>query len=85
MLANHIATELRAMYEAVDTPGLQQGILDAFDSPSAALRNYEAMRQALAVIDPDAIVPVPNLEVFQPQEDGSVKYVAPVVQETPLS
>lgn len=85
-LANHIAVQLRSLYEAVDTVGLQQEILDAFGvNATAALTKYEAMRQALAIIAPDVVVPIPDLSTFQPQPDGKVIYVAtPTTQNTEL-
>lgn len=77
-LANHAASVLCSIYEEVNTSGLQQDILDTFGSNAvAALTKYESMRQSLAVVLPEVPVPAPDLNVFQPQLDGTVLYVAP--------
>ena len=81
-LIRHIESQLKTMYAAVNTAGLQQEVLDAFGNQGvAALTKYEAMRQAVAAINPESNIQAPNTDEFVAQEDGTVLYVAPVIPE----
>lgn len=43
----------------------------------SALTAYSVFLDALTVVKPDHTAPKFDLEVFQPQPDGSIKYVSP--------
>jgi hypothetical protein len=65
-----------------------QGVLEAL-GPNAktALIRYAVLQGALKTIGESGDLVDPNFEIFQPQEDGRVLYVAPVepvvADETP--
>jgi hypothetical protein len=88
-LLNHVESMLATIYAKVNTEGEQQAILDAFGlNGVAALTAYSAMFQAVAAINPATTVPVPDLNMFQPQPDGTVLFVAPIepeIEEAPES
>jgi hypothetical protein len=79
-LLNVAASKLKRIYGRVNTPGKEQAILDRIgqgDVPTvAALQVYVAFQQALEMARPGG-APAADLEVFVPQEDGSVLFVAP--------
>ena len=55
-----------------------QGVLDALGSNAvSALTRYAALHSALAAIGEAGGMTVPDFTVFQPQQDGTVTYVAP--------
>ena len=83
-LSNHAVKQLEAIHSLVNTPGLQQGVLDAFGTNGvAALTAYGAFHAALAVAAPGNAAPAPNISVFQPQQDGTILYVAPPAPPEP--
>lgn len=74
-----VGRRLPRIYQIVNTPGKQQAILDRIgqDLPTASsLQVYVAFQAAMELAAPGK-VPAANLEVFVPQENGSVLYVAP--------
>lgn len=76
-------TALRRVYELVSTPGQQQAIVDEFGANgAAAFQAYVSMQTAMEMLAPGQ-VPPGNPEVFVPQEDGTLLYVAPPAPETP--
>ena len=77
-LLNHVQSMLSNIFAKVNTAGEQQAILDTFGANGVkALTSYSAMFQAVSAINPATTVPAPDLLVFQPQQDGSVLFVAP--------
>lgn len=77
-LIRHVESELKSFHAAVNTPGQQQAILDIFGTNAvAALQKYVAMRSLIAQLNPATTVPDADLDVFVPNQDGSVTYVAP--------
>jgi len=59
-----------------------QSVLNAMGSnASTALTRYATMYAALAAIGEADGLTAPNFEVFQPQEDGTVIFVAPAEPE----
>lgn len=80
-LLKHVEATLSTIYAKVNTSGEQQAILDAFGANAAsAITAYASMFQAVASINPATSVPVPDLTIFQPQPDGSVKYFPPIIE-----
>ena len=88
-LLHHVEAMLCNFYAKVNTPGLQQEILNAFASNAVkAVSDYAAMFQAVSAINPNTTAPAPVLTVFVPQPDGTVLYVAPlepVMPEIPIN
>ena len=86
-LLNMAASKLKRIYGRVNTPGREQAILDRLGqgevTTAAALQVYVAFQTALEMARPGG-APAANLEVFVPQEDGSVLYVAPPPPEPPV-
>lgn len=83
-LLRHVQFTLANIHAKVNTAGEQQAILDTFGTSGVkALTAYAAMFQAVAAINPATSIPEPDLTVFQPQQDGTVKYVAPPEPELP--
>jgi len=77
-LLNHVQSMLKAIHAKVNTDGEQQAILDVFGANGVkALTSYSAMFQAVSAINPATDIPAPDLKVFQPQPDGTVKFVTP--------
>lgn len=78
---SYLRAQAARAYNLVNTPGRQQGILNAFPDlglvPVRALQTYGAFQGALAAIGAAEGLAAPNLSVFQPQKDGAVLYVAP--------
>jgi hypothetical protein len=74
---------LRAMaknsYDLANTPNRQQAIMDALPdfgvSAAEALTVYGTIYGALASLNKADGLTAPNLEIFQPQPDGTVLYV----------
>lgn len=61
-----------------------QAVLDALGSNAvAALSRYAALHTALAAIGEADGMTAPNFDVFQPQKDGTVVYVAPEPEPAP--
>jgi hypothetical protein len=76
-LAEYTHSALLRIHALANTPGQEQEILDCFGSNAAtALAAYSAFANAMNLVKPDSI-PLPNQEVFQIQQDGTVVYVAP--------
>jgi hypothetical protein len=81
-LLNHVQSMLKTIHAKVNTDGEQQAILDAFGANGVkALTAYSAMFQAVSAINPSTDIPAPDLMVFQPQQDGTVIFVAPPIPE----
>jgi hypothetical protein len=81
-LINHVQATLKNIHAKVNTDGEQQAILDAFGANGVkAMTSYAAMFQAVSAINPATDIPAPDLTVFQPQQDGTVNYVAPPIPE----
>ncbi len=82
-LLNHVQAMLKTIHAKVNTDGEQQAILDAFGANGVkAMTSYAAMFQAVSAINPSTDIPAPDLMVFQPQQDGTVLFVA-VLEEAP--
>lgn len=74
----HVESQLTRIYWLANTPGEQAAICEAFGTHgTSALAAYEAFRAALTTGMPSHTVREVNVQVFQPQADGSVIYVAP--------
>jgi hypothetical protein len=72
--------QINRIYKLANTEGQQAAIFAAFGTNGvAALQAYAAFQAALVAVGGNA--PLPSLEVFQPQPDGSVVYVAPPAPE----
>ena len=68
--------QINRIFRLANTEGEQAAIFAAFGTNGvAALQSYAAFQAALVAVGGHA--PLPSLEVFQPQPDGSVVYVAP--------
>jgi hypothetical protein len=66
------------------TPGQQQNVMDVFGENAAeVLRKYGVVYAAVLDINPETGVPAPNLDIYQPQPDGTVLYVSPPETSTP--
>ena len=70
--------QLKAMFDEINTPGLQSEILAELGTSAVpeAFTPYMTLQAALASLGYAA--PAANLEEFKPQANGSVIYVAPV-------
>jgi hypothetical protein len=67
---------LRRIYELANTPGEQQAILNKFGAEGAsALTAYATLQSAMELVAPGSVPPA-DPDVFVPQADGSVLYVA---------
>ena len=83
-LTSYTDAQLRRLHALANTPGHEQAVMDRFGTNAMqALTAFVAFRGALATVKPDLGVPEANIEVFQPQGDGAVLYVAPVENSTP--
>lgn len=71
-----VEAKLKQLYELSTKPA----VLDVFGTHAVdALTAYTAFVQALTVVKPNHTVPSFDLNVYQPQADGSVTYIAPGV------
>jgi len=69
-----VEAKLKYLYELSANPS----VLEVFGTHAVeALTAYSAFVQALTVVKPEHTVPSFDLNVYQPQADGSVVYVAP--------
>lgn len=74
-VAGFVEARLRRIYELVNTPGLEQAILNRMGTQGvAALGAYVAFSQAMEMVRPGS-VPAADLEVFVAQEDGRLLFV----------
>lgn len=65
-------------FALVNTPGQEQAVLDAMGSNAIrAVTVYSAVYQALTDVGEADGLDAPDLSVFQPQQDGTVLFVAP--------
>jgi hypothetical protein len=81
-LQHHVESILSLIYAESNTEGEQQAIMDVFGTgASSALAKYATLHAAIYALNPATSLPVPNLTVFQPQQDGTVNYVAPPIPE----
>ncbi len=84
-LLNHVESVLRNIHAAANTEGEQQAILDVFGTgATAAITKYATLHAAIAALNPATSVPVPDLNMFKPQSDGTVLFVAPTAPEQPI-
>lgn len=73
-----VEAQLKRLYALANTPGEQANILAAFGANGiSALGAYASFKSALDSAKPGNTAEAVNLDVFQPQDDGSVIYVAP--------
>jgi hypothetical protein len=73
-------SQINRIFSLANTEGQQSAIFAAFGTNGvAALQAYAAFQAALVAVGGNA--PLSSLEVFQPQPDGSVVYVAPPAPE----
>lgn len=73
-----VEAQLKRLYALANTPGEQSNILAVFGTNGIeALTAYSAFKAALDAAKPGNTAEAVNLDVFQPQSDGSVIYVAP--------
>lgn len=74
-----VEARLKQLYSLSSNPE----VLSVFgENAVPALGMYSAFLQALSVVKPDHSAPDFDLQVFQPQPDGSVIYVPPAVIAT---
>ena len=83
-----LRAQMQRAYDLANTQGEQQAIMDAFGVNAVqAIGVYSVMRGALDAIGAASGLPIADIEVFQPQIDGSVVYVAPpepVIEKPPI-
>jgi hypothetical protein len=81
---NFVVSQMSRAYSLVNTPDQQQAILDAMPNfgvtPTQALTLYATMQTALASIGLAGNLPSADLTIFQPQPDGSVRFVPPSLE-----
>lgn len=83
-------TYTEAVFKAIEskaaTPGEQQNIMDVFGvNAGEVLRKYGVVYTAILDINPGTNIPAPNLDIYNPQPDGTVLYVAPPALTTPVN
>jgi len=79
---NFLRSQMKRAYLLANTEGEQQAIMDAFGTNATkAVTIYATFRAALASIGAAGDLVDPDLTVFTPQPDGSVKYTAPIIKE----
>ena len=82
-LQSHVESILSLIYAEANTDGEQQAIMDAFGTgATAALTKYGTLYAAISALNPATTVPAPDLNMFKPQLDGTVLFVA-VPEEAP--
>jgi len=75
-LQSHVESILSLIYAA---------IMDVFGTgATAALTKYGTLHAAISALNPATTVPAPDLNMFKPQPDGTVLYVAPPKPEQPI-
>lgn len=73
-----LRSQARRAYALANTEGQQQAIMDAFGiNAAAAVGTYAAIYGALASLNQAADLDAPDLQIFQPQPDGTVLYISP--------
>lgn len=73
-----VESQLKRLYALANTPGEQANILAVFGTNGIeALGAYSSFKSALDNAKPGNTAESVNTDVFQPQPDGSVIYVAP--------
>ena len=79
-----LRSQAKRAFDLVNTEGKQQAVLDVLGANAAkALTVYATIRGALESLGEAEGVPEADLSVFVPAADGSVQYVAPVIEEEP--
>jgi len=74
-----VEARLKQLHELAADPA----VLEVFGKNAvSALSDYLAFLQALSVVKPDHTAPIFDISIYQPQEDGSVKYVPSAIAET---
>jgi len=82
-LQSHVESILSLIYAEANTEGEQQAIMDVFGTgATAALTKYGTLHAAISALNPATTVPVPDLNMFKPQQDGTVLFFA-VPEESP--
>lgn len=82
-LQSHVESILSLIYAEANTEGEQQAIMDVFGTgATAALTKYGTLHAAISALNPATTVPAPDLNMFKPQPDGTVLFVA-VPEESP--
>lgn len=77
-----VESQLKRLHQLANTQGQQADIMAAFGTNGVtALTAYAAFQSALTASNPNHSVPSVDLTAFQPQEDGSVIYVAQTAPE----
>jgi hypothetical protein len=72
-----VEARLKQLYELAADPA----VLDVFGKNAvAALTAYRAFHSALTVANFEHTAPAFDISIYQPQPDGSVKYIAPVIE-----
>jgi hypothetical protein len=72
-----VEARLKQLHELAADPA----VLDVFGKNAvAALTAYRAFHSALTVAKFDHTAPAFDISIYQPQPDGSVKYIAPTVE-----
>lgn len=73
-----LRAQARRSYDLANTAGMQQEVMNALgDKATAAVGVYAAIYQLLTTLGHNEGLSAPDLTVFQPQQDGTVLYVAP--------
>lgn len=73
-----LKAQAKKSFALINTPGQEQAVLDAMGTNAIrAVTVYSAVYQALAGLSESNGLDAPDLNVFQPQQDGTVIYVAP--------
>jgi hypothetical protein len=81
-LANHVQSTLRSMYSELINDEDPQALLDVFGTNAAKiLSDYSSMQQAVAAINPETNVLAPDADMFVADQDGTVTYTAPAVDQ----
>lgn len=77
-LISYLRAQARRSYDLANTAGQQQAILDVMgDTAVTAIQTYGAIYQLLTSLGASDGLDAPDTNIFQPQSDGTVVYVAP--------
>jgi hypothetical protein len=84
-LAQYTRAALLRIHALANEPGLEQEVLNQFGQNAAeAVIIYKSFATVMNMVQPNS-VPLPDMEVFQLQADGSVLFVAPSSPSSPTS
>lgn len=71
-------------YALANTDGHQQSVMDALGpQAAAALQSYAAIHGVLTALGAADGIPAPDFTKWQVNQDGTVQYIAPVVEDSP--